>query len=77
MPELSNKEIAQKFFKRFSVADVEGALSLLDDKVSWQAMGSHTARRAINIYLLSSPTSFAHWRFNCLHKLTMMPPIKK
>ena len=34
-----NKESGRSFFERFSVADVEGALDLLDDAVVWRAMG--------------------------------------
>jgi len=34
-----NREIVRSFFERFSAADVEGALDLLDDTVVWQAMG--------------------------------------
>ena len=33
------KEIVCSFFERFSAADVEGALDLMDDTVVWQAMG--------------------------------------
>ncbi len=34
-----NKAIVREFFARFSAADVEGALSLLDEGAVWRAMG--------------------------------------
>lgn len=35
----NNQGIVREFFERFSAADVEGAISLLDDSVIWRAMG--------------------------------------
>lgn len=35
----SNNQIVAEFFERFSVADVAGALELLDEAVVWRAMG--------------------------------------
>ncbi|SHO53407.1 nuclear transport factor 2 family protein [Desulfopila aestuarii] len=34
-----NKEKVREFFQRFVAADVQGALSLLDESVVWRAMG--------------------------------------
>ncbi|KAI9134221.1 nuclear transport factor 2 family protein [Acaryochloris sp. CCMEE 5410] len=34
-----NKQIVDKFFEKFSAADVAGALELLDDAAIWRAMG--------------------------------------
>lgn len=34
-----NKQVVTEFFRRFSAADVPGALELLEDTVVWQAMG--------------------------------------
>ncbi|MEM6883529.1 MAG: nuclear transport factor 2 family protein [Verrucomicrobiota bacterium] len=34
-----NREIVREFFERFSAADVDATLALLDDSVIWRAMG--------------------------------------
>lgn len=36
---VANKETVRTFFERFSAADVDGALALLDDGVVWRTMG--------------------------------------
>ena len=35
----NNKKMVKEFFEKFYLADVEGALSYLDDAVIWKAMG--------------------------------------
>lgn len=35
----NNKQVVIEFFENFSVANVEGSLSYLDDTVIWRAMG--------------------------------------
>jgi ketosteroid isomerase-like protein len=45
-----NKEIAQRFFDRFSASDIDGALALMTDDATWRIPGKRELSPTAGVY---------------------------